>query len=170
MSSSKDIFEAKVFAANLFASGAWRGIGVTRERPYTATLTVTDTSSIALATALASSAAATISAAAITLFVDGVEPVAAVSYDVGDKPKLTATFTDSTGTLFDPTDVSLTIKSPLGVITTLVYPTNITKVSTGVFTYDISLTRAGLYNYRWFSPTDEVAQTGEIIALADPTD
>ena len=93
------------------------------------------------------------------------------SYDIGDKPRLTGTFTDITLAVFDPTDVNLTVKSPLGISTTYTYAAaEITRASTGVYTYDLLLDRAGLWNYRWFSTTDGVAQTGEIIALADPTD
>lgn len=73
------------------------------------------------------------------------------SYNIGDDAKLTATFLDSTGANIDPATVSLKVKDPTGTTTTFVYPTNISKVTTGVYTYTQDCTLAGLWKYRWYS-------------------
>lgn len=71
-------------------------------------------------------------------------------YDVGDSVRTTALFKVN-GTLTDPSGITLRVKSPSGSITTLTYPTGISKNSTGSYSADIELTASGDWWYRWES-------------------
>ncbi len=69
---------------------------------------------------------------------------------VGDSANLTKTFTDSGGDAADPTTVSLTVTTPVGVATTYTYAGGqITKSGTGVYTKAITSTEAGTWRYVW---------------------
>jgi len=92
------------------------------------------------------------------------------SYDKGDKPRLTATFTDITLALFDPTNVFLSVQDPSGKVYSYSYAlADITRASTGVYTYDLLLDKSGKWDYRWYSTSDPLAESGSIIARPDPT-
>lgn len=70
------------------------------------------------------------------------------SYLIGKIIRLGATFeVDSVAT--DPTTVSLIVQDPDGVDTTYTYPASVSKSATGVYYYDLTLSAAGLYCYRW---------------------
>lgn len=71
------------------------------------------------------------------------------SYNIGDLLRLKATFTSLTGTLVDPTTITLKVKNPAGTTTTYTYPTHITKSSTGVYYYDYAVAAAGTHYYNW---------------------
>jgi hypothetical protein len=71
--------------------------------------------------------------------------------DKGDLVRLTVTFTDTTGAPADPTAVRLYIKTPGGVLTTLVYGTDsaVVREETGVYHYDLLCTMPGDWPVRW---------------------
>lgn len=74
------------------------------------------------------------------------------AHDRGDVVRITGTFTDITGALGDPGTVSLQYRKPSGLVTTLTYPTNITRASLGVFYTDLEIGSsdpAGVWNYEW---------------------
>lgn len=56
-------------------------------------------------------------------------------------------------TVFDPVDVTLTVKSPSGDVTTGEYPTgtdfNVSKDSTGKYHADITVDESGHWTYAW---------------------
>lgn len=89
------------------------------------------------------------------------------TYDVGDIVTVQATFTDTGGTVGDPTTVYFHYENPAGSVSTAgrtstaAGPVNgITKVSTGIYTYDITCTGRGLYETRFFS-TGTLQAAGE---------
>lgn len=56
-------------------------------------------------------------------------------------------------TLFDPVDVTLTVRSPSGVVTEGAYPTgtdfNVAKDTTGKYHADITVDESGRWTYQW---------------------
>lgn len=56
------------------------------------------------------------------------------------------------GVLTDPTSLSCEVTAPDNSVRTYVYPTDITKVSTGVYRFFVDCTMAGTYKARWVSP------------------
>lgn len=71
-------------------------------------------------------------------------------YGINDQARLISTFTDINGNLSDPTAVTLTVRDPSGVETTYTWVSNaIVRDSLGVFHYDLLVTLAGIYDYRW---------------------
>jgi hypothetical protein len=72
----------------------------------------------------------------------------ATTYDIGDLVRVTATFTDTGGTVADPTATVLHVETPDGTVTSYTTST-ITRVSTGLYRYDITTTGRGLYEYRF---------------------
>ena len=72
------------------------------------------------------------------------------TYEVGDQPKITCTFTNSAGEVVDPTTVTAKYTGPSRVVTTLVYGTDagLVKESTGVYSFYIPITVGGEYDYR----------------------
>lgn len=83
-----------------------------------------------------------------------------MAYLIGDLARLTVTFRDLEGALVDPTTVTLTIQDPANVETT---PGSIVNDSTGVYHYDLNLTAAGTWFYRWTGTgAAQAAQEGQI--------
>jgi len=72
-------------------------------------------------------------------------------YDVGDRPRLTITFTDFARQPSDPFAVNCHVRSPSGATVVYTYPSDISKSSTGVYTLDLPLLEAGDYKYKWNS-------------------
>lgn len=71
-------------------------------------------------------------------------------YFVGDQAQASVVFQSSNQVLVDPTNVSLIVKDPGGVITTYNYPSSaVSKVGVGQYVGIFSLTLAGTYTYRW---------------------
>ena len=82
-------------------------------------------------------------------------------YDVGDLVTLTGTFTSALGVATDPTAIVLTIKPPSGSLITKTYAlAELTKASTGVYTYDYPITLEGEHWYRYVG-TGAVTAAGE---------
>ena len=69
-------------------------------------------------------------------------------YDVGDRVRITGTFTNEAGTAADPTGVSISVRRRDGPVSTYTYPATITKDSTGVFHADYDVMTDGVYDYR----------------------
>lgn len=78
------------------------------------------------------------------------------AYDKGDIVPLTATFRNAAGVLTNPTTVALTIIDPEGVEASPT-PDN---DSTGAYSHDLTLTKSGLWQYRW-AGTGAVAEVEE---------
>lgn len=71
-------------------------------------------------------------------------------YTIGQQVRLTATFKNSAGTATDPTGVVLKYSAAGGTVTTKTYGTDaIVKSSTGVYYFDLVLSTAGEWWYRW---------------------
>lgn len=85
-----------------------------------------------------------------------------VAYDVGDKVRLTTTFTNLAGTATDPTAVTFRMKLPNGTTTTYVYGTDaaLVKSSTGVYYVDWTFTVPDSHRYR-FAGTGTVTASDE---------
>ena len=87
--------------------------------------------------------------------------MAANSYDIGDVVRLTATFTDTGGSYADPTLVTFSVVDPSGNGSTdtstgavVAHP------STGVYTIDVSVDEAGVWQYK-------VNSTGVVTSAGD---
>ena len=77
------------------------------------------------------------------------------NYDLGDKVKVSATFTDpdDSEAAYDPSVVKVSHKDPSGNVTTWTYGTDseVVKDSTGNYHALIDADEAGTWYYRWFS-------------------
>jgi len=81
------------------------------------------------------------------------------TYDIGDLVRVTGTFTDTGGTVADPTTVTFLYDTPNSTAPTIATRTStaagavngITKASTGVYYYDVPTTGRGLYETRFTS-------------------
>jgi len=84
-----------------------------------------------------------------------------MSYDVGDKVKITGSFTNN-GAASDPAAVIAWYTSPGGTVTTLTYGTDagLTKVSTGVYSFYMAFNRSGRWYYRMDDNDQNVAAEG----------
>lgn len=88
-----------------------------------------------------------------------------MTYDIGDRVRLTARFTDAiTGLLSDPTVITLRTRPPVGATTTYTYglDTKIVKDDVGVYHADVDVTASGSWSYKW-------AGTGAIVAAEEST-
>ena len=77
--------------------------------------------------------------------------------DVGDVPQIQVIFTNSVGTVVDPTTITLYLAAPTGTIGTYTYPADVVKQSTGTYTYNGTATSAGYWNVRWVGAGAAVA-------------
>ena len=85
------------------------------------------------------------------------------SYEVGDLVRLTATFTNTSEVVTDPTTVTCLVKLRYVIgstATTYTYPATIIKDSTGVYHVDVTPTTEGIWDYRWVG-------TGTVQAAAE---
>ena len=76
-------------------------------------------------------------------------------YDVGDKIRMSAAFTDIDDAASDPGGVQFKIRAPSGTVTTYVYGTDaeVVKDSTGNYHVDYLIATAGRYRYRFAGVT-----------------
>lgn len=83
-------------------------------------------------------------------------------YDIGDKLRFTATFTNLAGAATDPTAVLFRMKLPAGTTTTYTYGSNaeLVKSSTGVYYVEWTFSVADTHHYR-FSGTGTVTAADE---------
>jgi hypothetical protein len=88
-------------------------------------------------------------------------------YVVGDRPRFTASFKRSDGTLMDPTGVVAKTRDPAGVETTFVYGTDsdLVRSSVGVYYIDVDLTTHGTWTIRCVG-TGNLAGAEEISIIA----
>ncbi len=88
-----------------------------------------------------------------------------MAYDVDEVVRLQTTIRNSAGALADPTTVSLEVRPPGSTVTTYTYAGGqITKASTGVYFYDLTLNESGRWYYRWLSTgTPAVVEEDELI-------
>ena len=92
----------------------------------------------------------------------------ASTYDIGDVVRVAGTFTDTGGTVGDPTTVHFLYDTPTSTApttatrtsTALGLVTGIGRASTGIYYYDITTTGKGLYETR-FTSTGSLAASGE---------
>ncbi len=92
-------------------------------------------------------------------------------YTIGSQVVVTGTYTTSTGSLIDPTDARVDIVAPTGVSTTYTYSgSEVTKVSTGIYTYTVDTTgKFGRWSYRFWSPNPGgAAGSGDFIVNPFP--
>ena len=83
------------------------------------------------------------------------------TYDVGDLITTTGTWTDTDDDPLDPTAVFFSFRDPSGNVTSYTYGVGaqITKTSTGIYTCNISIDKAGTWYYRWYATgTGQAAQ------------
>lgn len=66
--------------------------------------------------------------------------------------------------LTDPTTVTFRVQTPAGVITDRVYPTGITRISTGIYTADVVLDAADVWRWEWIG-TGTVAGTSAVMVV-----
>lgn len=66
----------------------------------------------------------------------------------------------SVGALTNPTAVTLDIETPLGVVSTITYPTGMTRPTTGIYYVDYVLSLVGIWKYRWNG--DDSVQEGQV--------
>jgi len=74
------------------------------------------------------------------------------TYDIGDTIRLASEFAQSSGTATDPTTVTLRVKSPAGTTAVYTYSspvTSIDRTAAGAYYYDLTITEAGTWTYRW---------------------
>lgn len=86
-----------------------------------------------------------------------------MSTGIGDQVRIKATFRVETVET-DPTTVTLKLRTPAGTETSHVYGTdaNVIRDGLGQYRYDLTLTAAGTYRYRWVG-------TGAVIAAEEST-
>jgi len=83
-------------------------------------------------------------------------------YDVGDLVRVDGEFRIS-GTLTDPSTLTVWLKRPNGTVITYVYGTDVQLIrdSQGKFHFDESVTLSGKYTYKWKSTgTAQAAEEG----------
>ncbi len=78
------------------------------------------------------------------------------SFNIGDKEKFEARFSDDSGNPKNPTTVIATLREPDGVIST---PTA-TNAGTGLFTVDVEFTKTGRHHL-------EIAGTGDVVSAEE---
>ena len=87
----------------------------------------------------------------------------ATEYDIGDLPRVKATFTDLDDTNVNPTTVSVTVLKPNGTSATYEYGTDeeVVREATGIYYIDVSVDQSGRWRYRWESTgTGQAAEEG----------
>lgn len=90
------------------------------------------------------------------------------TYDIGDVIRVTGTFTDTGGTIGDPSGVSFLYDTPTSTAPTTATRSStalgvvggIARASTGVYYVDVTATGQGLYETR-FTSTGSLAASGE---------
>lgn len=83
---------------------------------------------------------------------------------IGDRPAVTAYFTDGAGAAADPDALTVKVKTPAGAITTWTYPASpqIVRAGVGQYTFRFDLTLAGIWCYR-------VEATGALMVAREGT-
>ncbi len=92
-------------------------------------------------------------------------------YTIGQGVTVQGVWTNkATGVPTDPSDARVDIVDPTGKVATYTYlDSQVTKVSTGVYTYAIDTTGlAGRWQYRWWSPPGVVQTASADEFYTDP--
>ena len=83
------------------------------------------------------------------------------TYQVGDRVRVTGTFTNSASALADPTTVAISVKRRDGATATYTYAGgSVVRLSLGVFYCDHDVTLQGAYDYR-------IVATGAIVTASE---
>lgn len=95
-----------------------------------------------------------------------------MAYNRDTQVELKGTFEDSEGALTDPTEVTLQVCTPAGVVTSYLYSGgDVTRESQGVYTKAVTLDASGTWRYRFKGTgTLIVAKWAAITVLDDPFD
>ncbi|GMV19480.1 MAG: hypothetical protein AMXMBFR56_77040 [Polyangiaceae bacterium] len=85
-------------------------------------------------------------------------------FDIKDQVRIAHQFYNSSAQAADPTTVTLLLKTPAGVETSHVFGVdgNVVKTATGAYHYDLTLTEAGIYAWRWVG-------TGAVVCAEEGT-
>lgn len=76
---------------------------------------------------------------------------------------------DDQGILVDPSNLTLTVKTPSGASTTYLYPSApIVRSSVGVYYAEFVLSEIGVWEYEWATTTPSRADGGQVYVEADP--
>ena len=70
-----------------------------------------------------------------------------VDFTIGDEARLSATVSDITGALVDPSLLTLTFRTPSGTVSAATP----VRASIGAYYFDLLLNESGTYSYRWAS-------------------
>jgi len=87
----------------------------------------------------------------------------ASTYDIGDRPRETASFTNAAGAAADPTTVKCHVENPAGSVASHTYSASsgeIVRTGAGVYYLDITTTGFGQYEVRW-------SGTGTVVASVE---
>jgi len=87
-------------------------------------------------------------------------------YQKGDLVRIDGSFTDLVGTPADPVTVALKVTPPSGVTVAYTYALGqVIKGSVGAYYYDLSVTQAGQWFYRWEAtgPSSQASDNGEFM-------
>jgi len=87
-------------------------------------------------------------------------------YQKSDLVRIDGSFTDLAGTLADPTTVTLKVTPPSGVTVAYTWAAaQVIRDSVGAFHYDLSVTEAGQWFYRWEATgaASQAADNGEFM-------
>lgn len=91
--------------------------------------------------------------------------------EIGTELRFRATFRDIDDDLSDPTTIQLTVEDPAGNATDYTYGgAQVQKESLGVFYYDLTVTLAGRWLYRWLSTgTPAISESSWVDVIAPQT-
>ena len=93
-------------------------------------------------------------------------------YNIGDLVTVEGTFTDTAGTVQDPTAIYVRTKAPDGTITTKQSGVDgeVTNPSVGVYRMNVDLAQSGRYYYRVYSTgTYQAAEDQSLLVKAELT-
>jgi len=93
------------------------------------------------------------------------------TYAVGARVRTHGEFRSITGELLDPSVVRVTYQTPALVETTKIYGTDAEVIRDGIGRYriDIDVSAAGLWYYKWFSPSGVLVTADETHFIAKAT-
>lgn len=92
-------------------------------------------------------------------------------YPLGQPVRLSTTVRNSAGVLADPGGLSVTVTAPDGTTSTLTYPADIAKDSTGAYHVDLTtgISTAGHYVYVWTATGSNAGVDVDVFDVFDPT-
>ncbi|MFO7181654.1 MAG: hypothetical protein DIU78_023330 [Pseudomonadota bacterium] len=97
-------------------------------------------------------------------------------FDIGDRVRIENEFADADGNAVDPSVVRIKIRAPDGTENTYTHGTHsiVEKTSTGSYRFELTLSAAGSWHYRWVGTGAYVAASEGFIRVrrsqfANPT-